>query len=130
MLDTLKEEDFTCNVVLVRSGVEALDYLLGRGEYEGRDTTLMPCAILLDLCCPGVLDGVNLLRELREEKRTKLLPIVAFTSSNDNPQQVNEIYTLGANSYIAHREEVGAFGEMLRQSAYYWCVLNEPPPNL
>jgi two-component system response regulator len=125
MIDKLARE-----VVVTPNGREALDYLLGRGVYRERDTTEMPCVILLDLALPG-LDALQLLRELRAYERTKLLLIAVFSSSEERQEEVADIvYSLGVNSYLGKTPWSGSFAESLRLFARYWFALNEPPPTL
>jgi two-component system, response regulator len=114
--------------VLKNNGLEALDYLLGRGAYKGRDLNVMPCVTLLDLSLPR-LDGLGLLREMRSHEQTRLIPVVAFSSA-DERQEAGVVYSSGANSYIGTRPGFGPFEEELQEVARYWCVLNEPPPTL
>ena len=128
ILDALQRDDIACRVVLTHDGEEALDYLLGRSAYAGRDLHVMPCVTLLDLSLPR-LDGLGLLREMRAHEQTRLLPVVAF-SSVDERQENDVVYGSGANSYIGIRPDFGPFEETLQQVARYWCVLNEPPPTL
>ena len=128
ILDTLQRDDIACRVVLTHDGEEALDYLLGRSAYAGRDLHVMPCVTFLVLSLPR-LDGLGLLREIRAHEQTRLLPVVAF-SSIDERQENDVVYGSGANSYIGTRPGFGAFEEVLEQVAHYWCVLNEPPPAL
>ena len=128
ILDTLTKHNLACRVVLKNDGEEALDYLLGRGAYKGRDLHVMPCVTLLDLSLPR-LDGLELLREIRAHEQTRLLPVVAFSSA-DQRQGTDAVYGSGANSYIGPRPGFGPFEETLEQVAHYWCVLNEPPPTL
>jgi two-component system, response regulator len=124
ILDTLSKHNVACRVVLTDDGLEALDYLLGRGAYKGRDLNVMPCVTLLDLSLPR-LDGLGLLREMRAHEQTRLIPVVAFSSA-DERQEADVVYGSGANSYIGTRPGFG----VLEQVAHYWCVLNEPPPTL
>ena len=124
--DALKREDFPCEVVLTHDRVGALDYLLGRGTHAGRGNHMIPSVILLDLALPDA-EGSEVLRELRTHERTKLLPIVAFSSSEQKPE-TNSIYTSGANSYISQRAGFEPFAEVLQRVARYWCDINEPPP--
>ena len=128
ILDTLSKHNVACRVVLKNDGLEALDYLLGRGAYKGRDLHVMPCVTLLDLSLPR-LDGLGLLREMRAHEQTRLLPVVAFSSAEER-QEAGVVYGSGANSYIGTRPGFGPFEEVLEQVAHYWCVLNEPPPTL
>ena len=131
ILDALTQHNIACRVVLTNNGLEALDYLLGRGAYAGRDLHVMPCVTLLDLSLPRLdgLDGLGLLREMRAHEQTRLLPVVAFSSA-DERQEANGVYGSGANSYIGTRPGFGSFEEVLQQVAHYWCVMNEPPPTL
>jgi two-component system response regulator len=128
ILDALTQHNVACRVVLKNNGLEALDYLLGRGAYKGKDLNVMPCVTLLDLSLPR-LDGLGLLREMRAHEQTRLLPVVAFSSA-DERQENDVFYGSGANSYIRTKPGFGAFEEVLEQVAHYWCVLNEPPPAL
>src|SRR5215216_3314861 len=126
--DALTQHNLACRVVLKNDGLEALDYLLGRGAYKGRDLHVMPCVTLLDLSLPR-LDGLGLLREIRAHEQTRLLPVVAFSSA-DERQENDVVYSSGANSYIGTRAGFGPVEETIQQVAHYWCVLNEPPPAL
>ena len=128
ILDALTKNNVACRVVLKNNGLEALDYLLGRGAHKGRDLNVMPCVTFLDLSLPR-LDGLGLLREMRAHEQTRLLPVVAFSSA-DERQEAGVVYGSGANSYIRTKPGFGAFEEVLEQVAHYWCVLNEPPPTL
>jgi two-component system response regulator len=129
ILDALIKDDFACKVVLTHNGEEALDYLFSRGEYAGRDTYAMPCVTLLDLSLPG-LDGLSVLGEMRSDKRTKLLPVVAFTSADEHQEEAGIVYSYGANSYIRKTPGFDSFVGAVREITHYWCVLNEPPPTL
>src|SRR4051794_29083073 len=128
ILDALGNDDPACKVILKHDRVEALNYLLCRGAYAGRDAHIMPCVTLLDLALPP-WDGLGLLREMRAHEQTRLLPVVVFSSAEEH-QQVNAIYASGANSYIALRPGFEPFEESIRQVAHYWCVVNDPPPPL
>ena len=129
ILDALMQHNVACRVVLKNDGLAALDYLLGRDAYKGRDLHVMPCVTFLDLSLPH-LDGLGLLREMRAHEQTRLLPVVAFSSSAEERQENDVVYGSGANSYIRTKPGFGAFEEVLEQVAHYWCVLNEPPPTL
>ena len=125
-LRALKRNNIVNEVVLAPDGVEALDYLFGTGAYAGRDTSVTPKVVLLDLKLPKI-DGLEVLRRLRSDERTKLLPIVVLTSSKEQ-QDLVESYSLGANSYVRKPVDFNQFVEAVRQLGLYWLVLNEPPP--
>ncbi len=122
----LKKNNISNEVVVARDGVEALDYLFGTGAHAGRDMSEMPQIILLDLKLPKI-DGLEVLRRLRNDQRTKLLPVVVLTSSREE-QDLTESYSLGANSYIRKPVNFAQFTEAIRQLGLYWLVLNESPP--
>ena len=122
----LKKNNISNEVVVARDGVEALDYLFGTGAHAGRDMSEMPQIILLDLKLPKI-DGLEVLRRLRNDERTKLLPVVVLTSSREE-QDLTESYSLGANSYIRKPINFAQFTEAIRQLGLYWLVLNESPP--
>ncbi|MCI0405375.1 MAG: response regulator [candidate division Zixibacteria bacterium] len=122
----LKKNNIQNEVVVARDGAEALDYLFGTGKYTGRNTGVMPQLVLLDLKLPK-LSGLEVLQRLREDSRTKLLPIVILTSSKEEQDLVNG-YSLGANSYIRKPVDFNQFTEAVRQLGLYWLLLNEPPP--
>jgi two-component system, response regulator len=126
ILRALKKNGVKNEVIVARDGVEALDYLFGTGIYAGRDTTVMPQLILLDLRLPKV-DGLEVLRRVREDERTKLLPVVVLTSSRDD-QDLVEGYGLHANSYVCKPVGFERFVEAVRQLKFYWLILNEPAP--
>ena len=113
-------------VVVAHDGVEALDYLFGTGVHEGRDLTIMPQVVLLDLKLPKV-DGLQVLEKLRADHRTRLLPVVILTSSKEQ-QDLIDGYSLGANSYIRKPVDFAQFIESVRQLGLYWLILNEAPP--
>jgi two-component system response regulator len=125
-LRALTKSNILNKVVVARDGAEALDYLFGSGTYADRDTSVRPQVILLDLKLPKV-DGLEVLRRLRADERTELLPVVILTSS-DEEQDIISSYALGANSYIRKPVDFGQFGEAVRQLGLYWLVLNEGPP--
>jgi two-component system response regulator len=128
IVGVLTRNNIACRVMLTNDGVDALDYLLGRGAYAGRDLRIMPSVTLLDLSLPR-LDGLGLIREMRAHEQTRRLPVVAFSSA-DERQEAYAVYATGANSYIGIRPGFGSFEELLGQVAHYWCALNEPPPTL
>jgi CheY-like chemotaxis protein len=122
----LEKNNIMNEVVVARDGAEALDYLFGSGAYTGRDMSVMPQIILLDLKLPKI-DGLEVLRRLRHDDRTKLLPVVVLTSSKEE-RDLTESYSLGANSYIHKPVNFAQFTEAIRQLGLYWLVLNESPP--
>lgn len=122
----LKEHHIANEVVVVRDGAEALDYLLGTAATLEREAMIMPTVILLDLKLPKV-DGLELLRRLRADPRTQLLPVVILKSSNEE-RDLLSAYSLGANSYIRKPVDFKQFSEAIRQLGLYWLILNEPPP--
>jgi CheY-like chemotaxis protein len=122
----LEKNNIMNEVVVARDGAEALDYLFGAGAYAGRDMSVMPQIILLDLKLPKI-DGLEVLRRLRNDERTKLLPVVVLTSSKEE-RDLTESYSLGANSYIRKPVNFAQFTEAIRQLGLYWLVLNESPP--
>lgn len=113
-------------VVCVRDGQEALDWLFAEGAHAGRDAGSRPSVVLLDLKLPKV-DGLEVLRRVREHPGTRLTPIVILTSSREERDRL-EGYSLGANSYIQKPVDFEQFVEAIRQLGLYWLVLNEPPP--
>jgi len=125
-LRALKKNNILNEVVIARDGVEALDYLFGTGMYEGRDTSVMPVVTLLDLKLPRI-DGLEVLKRVRENERTKLIPIVILTSSKEENDLING-YSLGANSYIRKPVDFNQFSEAIRELGLYWILLNESPP--
>jgi two-component system response regulator len=125
-LRALKKNQIANELVVVQDGVEALDYLFGQGTYAGRDTRLMPQVVLLDLKLPK-LDGLGVLQRLRKDERTKLLPVVILTSSNEEQDRLQG-YDLGANSYVRKPVHFDAFVTAAGQLGLYWLLLNEAPP--
>jgi len=125
-LRALKKNNIANQVVVASDGAEALDYLFGTGKHSGRDLGEMPAVVLLDLKLPKV-DGLEVLRRLRTDERTKLLRVVILTSSKEEQDLVNG-YTLGANSYVRKPVDFTKFMEAVRHLGLYWLVLNEPPP--
>jgi two-component system response regulator len=125
-LRAFKKHNITNEVVIARDGSEALDYLFGTGRHAGRDPRLAPQLVLLDLKLPKV-DGLEVLRQLRADERTRLLPVVVLTSSTEE-RDVVESYRLGANSYVRKPVDFTEFIEAARQLGLYWLLLNQPPP--
>jgi two-component system, response regulator len=125
-LRAFKKHNITNEVVIARDGSEALDYLFGTGRHAGRDPSQAPQLVLLDLKLPKV-DGLEVLRQLRADERTRLLPVVVLTSSTEE-RDVVESYRLGANSYVRKPVDFTEFIEAARQLGLYWLLLNQPPP--
>ena len=125
-LRAFRKNNIKNNVVVARDGVEALDYLFGTGAFSGRDMSVPPVVILLDLKLPKI-DGLEVLRRLREDPRTHLTPVVVLTSSTEE-QDLLTSYTYGANSYIRKPVDFANFTETVRQLGLYWLLMNEPPP--
>lgn len=123
----LKKNNILNEVIVVRDGKQALDYLFAEGEHEGRDLENDPEVILLDLKLPKI-DGLEVLKRIKSDKRTKLLPVVVLTTSNED-QDLLSSYELGANSYIRKPVDFDQFIKAIGQLGLYWLVLNEPPPS-
>jgi CheY-like chemotaxis protein len=124
-LRALKKNNIKNEVVVARDGAEALEYLFGTGR-NGGQTRGVPQLVLLDLKLPKV-DGLEVLRRLRGDERTKLLPVVILTSSREEKDMVSG-YSLGANSYIRKPVDFEQFTEAVQQLGLYWLILNEAPP--
>lgn len=114
------------DVTVLRDGEEALEYFLGTGRYAGRNVYELPRVALLDLNLPKI-DGLGVLKKLREFEATKDLPVVILTSSKEE-RDLSESYQLGANSYVWKPVDFAAFTESVRQLGLYWLSLNEIPP--
>ena len=125
-LRALRRGGIQRTVVVVRDGVEALDYLFATGMYAGRDVGVMPQVVMLDLKLPR-LDGLEVLRRIRSDERTRFLPVVILTSSDEERDRLNG-YRYGANSYVRKPVDYDHFAEAIRQLGLYWLFLNEPPP--
>jgi two-component system, response regulator len=121
-----KKNGIVNDVVVARDGVEALDYLFGTGTHAGRDMTQRPQVILLDLNLPR-LSGLDVLRRLRGDERTRSLAVVVLTSSKEEEDIVRS-YELGANGYVRKPVDFAAFNEAVRTLGLYWLLLNETAP--
>lgn len=122
----LKKSHILNKLVVAKDGVEALDYLFRTGNWANKDLCPLPQVILLDLKLPRI-DGLEVLRRIRADNRTKLLPVVILTSSKEE-KDIIDGYALGANSYIRKPVNFTQFADAVRQLELYWLVLNEPPP--
>jgi two-component system response regulator len=125
-LRALKKNKIRNPVVVARDGAEALDYLFGRGAYAARDTRELPQVVLLDLNLPR-LSGIEVLRAIRADERTKVLPVVILTSSKEDCDLVSG-YKSGANSYIVKPVDFNQFAAAVQQLGLYWLLLNQSPP--
>jgi CheY-like chemotaxis protein len=122
----LKRHHIGNKIVVAHDGVEALDYLFCTGMYADRDIANKPSVVLLDLKLPRI-DGLEVLRRVREDPRTKFLPVVVLTTSSEEGDLLNS-YSLGCNSYICKPVDFVQFSEAIRQLGMYWLLMNEPPP--
>jgi two-component system, response regulator len=122
-----KQNNIMNKVLVAQDGEEALDYLFARNGYADRSPEEDPVVVLLDLKLPKV-DGLQVLREMRADKRTQLTPVVVLTSSTEE-RDLCESYSMGANSYVRKPVDFIQFSEAVKQLELYWLVLNEAPPN-
>ena len=123
---TLKKYNIMNDIVVVRDGSEAIDYLYGKGKYLGRDLNIMPVIIMLDIKLPKI-NGLEVLKRIRSDEKTKLLPVVILTSS-DEERDLIESYELGANSYVRKSVNFSQFQKAVKQLALYWLLWNNVPP--
>ncbi|MBX3217378.1 MAG: response regulator [Labilithrix sp.] len=122
----LRKSQIANEVIVARDGEEALDYLFGTGAYAGRDTSITPTVTLLDLNLPKI-GGLEVLRRLRADERTRRLPVVVLTSSRED-EDVIRSYDLGANAYVRKPVDFGQFAEATKTLGLFWLLLNEGPP--
>lgn len=125
-LRALKKSNILNKVVVVRDGVEALEYLHCTGPYAGRDASHQPQVVLLDLNLPR-LSGLEVLRRMRTHERTQAVPVVVLTSSKED-EDILASYSLGANSYVRKPVDFGEFAKAVSQLGVYWLLLNEGAP--
>ena len=126
-LRAFKNNNVVNDIIVVGDGAEALDYLFGTGDYASRDTGIIPALILLDLKLPKI-DGMQVLKRIREDERTRQVPVVIFSSSRDE-KDIAESYRLGVNSYVCKPVVFDRFMEAVQELAVYWLLHNEPVPN-
>jgi len=126
-LRALKKGNIVNRVVVAHDGEEALDYLFATGKHAGRNTSIMPQVVLLDLKLPKI-DGFDVLRRMRAQKLTKYLPVVILTTSKEEQDIING-YKFGANSYVRKPVDFDKFAAAVRQLGLYWLLLNEVPRN-
>ncbi|MBM9577104.1 response regulator [Leptospira sp. 201903070] len=122
-LRSLKKHNLTNQLKLVKDGEEALEYLFATGRYENRDKMQLPSLILLDLKMPKV-DGIEVLRKVRSEELTKLIPVVILTSSAEE-KDIVESYRLGVNSYVVKPLEFNKFSDVASEIGFYWILMNK-----
>jgi CheY-like chemotaxis protein len=122
----LRKNGIANELVVARDGVQALDYLFGRGDWAGRDTAVMPAVVLLDLKLPRV-DGLEVLEKMRADPRTELVPVVVLTSSREETD-ILKSYSLRVNSYVRKPVDFTQFTEAVKHLGMYWLLLNEIPP--
>lgn len=127
-LRALRKNNIINEVVVAYDGQEGLDFLFGEGTFKGRDQSLMPALIVLDLTLPK-LSGIEVLKRIRESAATRCIPVVVLTSDED-PGKVSQCYDLGANSFIRKPTDPSDFSEMVLQVAMYWLLLNRTAPAL
>ncbi|HMJ11070.1 MAG TPA: response regulator [Polyangiaceae bacterium] len=113
-------------IIVVRDGEEALEYMFGTGRFADREVNDLPAVVLLDLKLPRV-DGLEVLRQIRADERTKLVPIIILTSSKEDEDRAKG-YSLGANAYVRKPVAFSEFTDAIRTLGLFWLVLNEPPP--
>jgi CheY-like chemotaxis protein len=123
---SLRKNNLAHDIIVVRDGVEAVEFLFGTGQYADRDVSHAPTVVLLDLKLPK-LDGLGVLKRLRADARTRNLPVVVLTSSSQDADVIAS-YNLGANSYVRKPVEFSAFVEAVSSLGLYWVMLNRPPP--
>jgi two-component system response regulator len=122
---SLNKYNFTNHLHHIDDGAEALDFIFERGKYEGWDITAKPKLILLDIKLPKI-DGIEILRQLKANEKTKTIPVVILTSSKEN-QDIKTCYDLGANSYIVKPVDFDSFSKAVAELGMYWMLLNNPP---
>jgi two-component system response regulator len=125
-LRALRKNNISNEVFVARNGAEALDFFDGTGVFAGRDLRIMPEVTLLDLNLPKI-NGLQVLRRMREDDRTRLLPVVILTTSIEEQDRLRG-YDLGANSYVRKPVDFDQFMEAVRQLGLYWLILNQRPP--
>jgi CheY-like chemotaxis protein len=121
----LKKSNLANSLVWVKDGAEALDFLFATGAYSGRNVTCPPKVVLLDLRLPKV-DGMEVLRRIKEDERTRAIPVVVLTSSKED-RDIAESYKLGVNSFISKPVEFDSFAKTVSELGMYWLLVNHPP---
>jgi two-component system response regulator len=124
-LHAFRKTNLANHIQVARDGAEALDYLFGEGEFGDRDLSNRPRLVLLDLKLP-LIDGIEVLRRIRADSRTRTLPVVVLTTSREEPD-VETCYQLGANSYIVKPVDFDQFLDVSQQLGFYWLMINQAP---
>ena len=124
----LEQNQITNELIVAEDGAEALDYLFATGRYAGREVRDLPAVVLLDLKLPRI-DGLEVLKKIRANEHTRLMPVVILTSSDQEVDMIAS-YNLGANSYIRKPVDYKQFTDAVRTLGMYWLLLNEPPPQV
>jgi two-component system response regulator len=127
-LRALRKSNVANRVVVTRDGAEALEYLFAQGAFAGRDARETPQVVLLDLNLPKI-GGLEVLRRIRADERTRLLPVVILTSSKEDQDLIGG-YASGANSYVVKPVDFTQFADAVRQLGMFWLVVNQPPPSM
>ena len=127
-IHALRKNNLANNIHVVRDGEEALDFLFCRGRFSDRNINDVPKLVLLDLKLPKV-DGLEVLQQIKNDARTKMIPVVILTSSKEEKDRISG-YHLGANSYIQKPVDFEQFQDIIKQLGLYWLVVNEPPPKV
>lgn len=123
---SLRKANITNHIQVAQDGQEALEYLFCEGKYQDRDASKKPTVVLLDLKLPK-LNGIDVLRQMRADERTQLIPVVVLTSSSEDEDMLNS-YESGANSYVRKPVDFAAFAEVVTQLGVFWMLHNQPPP--
>jgi two-component system response regulator len=121
----LKKNNLANKLIHVKDGAEALDFIFAQGEYSERQMENTPKVILLDLKMPKV-NGIEVLRRLKEDERTRKIPVVVLTSSSEDPD-IQTCYALGVNSYVAKPVEFSLFAKVVTDLGFYWMIVNQSP---
>ena len=125
IIRALRKVNLANNLVHVKDGAEALDFIFGHGEYEGRESEMIPKVILLDIKMPKV-DGIDVLRQIKANEHAKLIPVVIMTSSKEE-QDIITSYQLGVNSFVVKPVDFTAFARAVSELGMYWVLMNQPP---